>query len=134
MLHCRNSSADSTHSFSRDGKSLEYIFTAVSTGLQSLEVDNCNDIFTRVTLEGLQQLTQLKKLHITNFRQRLSLISFAHLTSLTSLQVFPLILRDASHIMAVPLHICLATISSDVFTNTHAVTGLYVWNGMRTST
>jgi hypothetical protein len=105
LLKCRNSSADTTHSFSRDGRSLEKMFTAVAGGLQSLEVDNCNDIFTQKTFEDLPLLTQLKKLHISSCRQRLLSCSFDYLGSLSDLQVG---LRDNS--------LCLHTVPCYCYT------------------
>lgn len=86
-LKCRNSSADTTHSFAHNGRSLGNMFTAVAGGLQSLEVDNCNDIFTQNTFEDLPMLTQLKKLHISNCRKCLLSSCFDYLRSLSNLQV-----------------------------------------------
>lgn len=86
-LKCRNSSADTTHSFAHNGRSLGNIFTAVGGGLQSLEVENCNDIFTQNTFEDLPKLTQLKKLHISNCRKCLLSSSFDYLRPLSNLQV-----------------------------------------------
>ncbi|DBA70125.1 TPA: hypothetical protein ACH3X2_012283 [Trebouxia sp. C0005] len=85
-LKCRNSSADTTHSFAHNGRSLGDMFKAVAGGLQSLEVDNCNDIFTQSTFEDLPMLTQLKKLHISNCRKGLLSSSFDCLRSLSNLQ------------------------------------------------
>ncbi|KAA6430028.1 MAG: hypothetical protein FRX49_00459 [Trebouxia sp. A1-2] len=82
----RNSSADTTHSFAHNGRSLGDMFKAVAGGLQSLEVDNCNDIFTQSTFEDLPMLTQLKKLHISNCRKGLLSSSFDCLRSLSNLQ------------------------------------------------
>ena len=63
------------------------MFTAVAAGLQSLEVENCNDIFTQNTFEDLPKLTQLKKLHISNCRKCLLSSSFDYLRPLSNLQV-----------------------------------------------
>ena len=63
------------------------MFAAVADSLQSLEVDNCNDIFTQVTFEDLPLLAQMRKLHLINFRQRISPSTFEYLSSLTNLQV-----------------------------------------------
>ena len=63
------------------------MFTSVAGGLQSLEVDNCNDIFTQNTFEDLPMLTQLTKLHISNCRKCLLSSSLDYLRSLHDLQV-----------------------------------------------
>ncbi|KAL0044903.1 hypothetical protein WJX82_001740 [Trebouxia sp. C0006] len=85
-LTLKNSSADTTHSFAHNGRSLGNVFTAVAAGLQSLEVENCNDIFTQNTFEDLPKLTQLKKLHISNCRKCLLSSSFDYLRPLSNLQ------------------------------------------------
>lgn len=83
----RNSSADPTHSFSRDGSSLNSILQGVCGSLTSLRVTNCNDIFVGSAFEQLSTLSQLSKLHITAVRTRFRPDSFQSLSCLKHLKV-----------------------------------------------
>ena len=76
-----------THSFARDGLSLNNILIAVSGSLTSLTVTNCNDIFTGPAFDQLSTLSQLAKLHITAVRTRFNPDSFKSLGGLKKLQV-----------------------------------------------
>ena len=63
------------------------MFLAVADGLQSLEVNNCNDIFTPATFDYLPLLEQLTRLHIISCRQRFPARSFLGLAGIKGLQV-----------------------------------------------
>lgn len=93
LWHCRSSSADMTHSFSRDASCLYKIFTATSKSLTSLVVENCNDIFGGPAFEHLSMLSQLVKLHVSSVRTRLHPVNLENLSSLKQLQVLSQLTR-----------------------------------------
>lgn len=68
------------------------MFLAIADGLQSLEVNNCNDIFTPATFDYLPLLEQLKRLHLISCRQRFPARSFQGLACIEGLQVSLLLL------------------------------------------